>query len=52
LTKAFRVFDAVAADDPLLAKELCKAAKETEKLFVTTNDWSGIGDFEGGKTYS
>ncbi|KAI1617966.1 hypothetical protein EDD37DRAFT_605922 [Exophiala viscosa] len=44
--KAIRVFDAVAADDRLLAEELFRAAKETEKLFVTTNDWSGIGDFE------
>ncbi|ETI23023.1 hypothetical protein G647_04819 [Cladophialophora carrionii CBS 160.54] len=46
-----RIYDAVAGDDPVLAKELFKASKSTEKFFATTNDWSGIGDFEGGKTY-
>ena len=46
-----RIFDAVAADDPQLAKELFKASKSNSKLFATTNDWSGITDFEGGKTY-
>jgi NADPH:quinone reductase-like Zn-dependent oxidoreductase len=46
-----RIYDAVAGNDPVLAKELFKASKSTEKLFATTNDWSGIGDFEGGKTY-
>lgn len=44
------VFDATSADDPQLAKALFKKASGT-KLFSTTNDWSGIGDFEGGKTY-
>jgi NADPH:quinone reductase-like Zn-dependent oxidoreductase len=45
-----RIYDAVAADDPVLAKELFKVTKSSEKLFATTNDWSGINDFEGGKT--
>jgi len=48
--KVSRIFDAVAADDPILAKELFKATKSTEKFFSTTNDWTGIGDFEGGKS--
>jgi NADPH:quinone reductase-like Zn-dependent oxidoreductase len=46
-----RIFDAVAGDDPVLAKALFKAANSSEKLFATTNDWSSITDFEGGKTY-
>lgn len=49
--KFSKVFDAVAADDPALAKELFKQNKSAEKFFATTNDWSGIGDFEGGKTH-
>lgn len=49
--KVSKIFDAVAADDPLLAKELFKATKQSDKFFATTNDWSGIGDFEGGQTY-
>ena len=50
-----RVFDAVAGDAALpraLFKELNAQGKVTgQKYFATTNDWSGIGDFEGGKTY-
>ena len=46
-----RIFDAVAADDPVLAKALFKASNSTEKLFATTNDWTGITDFEGGSTH-
>ena len=45
-----KIFDATSADDPQLAKALFKKANGM-KLFSTTNDWSGIGDFEGGKTY-
>ncbi|KIX93685.1 uncharacterized protein Z520_10591 [Fonsecaea multimorphosa CBS 102226] len=46
-----RIFDAVAAENPITAKELFKASKSDRRLFATTNDWSGIGDFEGAKTY-
>ncbi|WPH02261.1 Hypothetical protein R9X50_00511700 [Acrodontium crateriforme] len=47
-----RIFDATSADDPQLAKALFRKVKsEKPKHFVTTNDWSNIGDFEGGKTY-
>lgn len=46
-----KIFDATAADNPELAKELFKVTKGNAKLFATTNDWSGIADFEGGKTY-
>ena len=46
-----RILDAVAADDPVLAKELFKKSKSSSKYFATTNDWTGITDFEGGKTY-
>ncbi len=46
-----RIYDAVAGNDPVLAKELFKASKSGERLFATTNDWTGIEDFEGGKTY-
>ena len=49
-TAITKVFDATSADNPELAKALFKKATGT-KLFSTTNDWSGIGDFEGGKTY-
>lgn len=53
--KFTRVFDAVASNDALaraLFKELNKEGKTSgQKYFATTNDWSGIGDFEGGKTY-
>lgn len=45
------IFDAVAGDDPKLAKALFKSSSSAEKYFATTNDWSGIVDFEGGKTY-
>ena len=47
-----RVFDAVAGNDPILAKKLFQASNSSEKLFATTNDWTGITDFEGGKTYT
>ncbi|KIW10195.1 hypothetical protein PV08_11156 [Exophiala spinifera] len=49
--KVSKIFDAAAADDPLLAKELFKATNEANKCFATTNDWTGISDFEGGKTH-
>ncbi|KAK7902890.1 hypothetical protein LTR67_002536 [Exophiala xenobiotica] len=49
--KVSKIFDAAAADNPLLAKELFKATNEADRYFATTNDWSGIGDFEGGKTH-
>lgn len=50
--KVSRIYDAVAANDPTLAKDLFKATTATEKLFATTNDWTpSLGDFEGGKTY-
>jgi NADPH:quinone reductase-like Zn-dependent oxidoreductase len=49
-TSITKIFDATSADNPELAKALFKKASGT-KLFSTTNDWSGIGDFEGGKTY-
>ena len=46
------IYDAVAADDPVIAKELFKASKSNVRFFATTNDWSpSIDDFEGGKTY-
>jgi NADPH:quinone reductase-like Zn-dependent oxidoreductase len=45
-------FDAVAADDPLVPKLLfSKMGSNGSKRFATTNDWTGITDFEGGKTY-
>lgn len=47
-----RCFDAVAADDPVVPKALFKELDSSEpKFFATTNDWSGITDFEGGSTY-
>lgn len=49
--KVARIFDAVAADDPVLPRELFKVSKSSHKFFSTTNDWAGIGDFEGGKTH-
>ncbi|KAK5061616.1 hypothetical protein LTR84_008160 [Exophiala bonariae] len=49
--KFSKVFDAVAADDPLIAKALFRVTNSPDKRFATTNDWSGIGDFEGGKSY-
>jgi NADPH:quinone reductase-like Zn-dependent oxidoreductase len=45
-------FDAVAADDPLVPKLLFRKMGSTGlKHFATTNDWTGITDFEGGQTY-
>ena len=53
--KFTRVFDAAASSvgtAEALFKELNKeGGKGQQKYFVTTNDWSGIGDFEGGKTH-
>ena len=49
-TAVTKIFDATSANNPELAKALFKKSSGT-KLFSTTNDWSGIGDFEGGKTY-
>lgn len=46
-----RIFDCVASDNPLIARELFKLSPVQTKLFTTTNDWTGISDFEGGKTY-
>lgn len=47
-----KIFDATSADDPVLAKALFhQDTKGDPKLFATTNDWSNIGDFEGGGTY-
>lgn len=52
--KVSRIFDAAASDDPVLAKKLFEhdALKDKTKLFATTNDWSGITNFSGGKTYN
>ncbi|KAL2428904.1 hypothetical protein ABEF95_004596 [Exophiala dermatitidis] len=47
-----KIFDAVAAEKPTVAEELFRACKGSEKFFSTTNDWSGIKDFAGGKTYA
>ncbi|KAH0846807.1 hypothetical protein AYO21_07366 [Fonsecaea monophora] len=46
-----RIFDAVAADDPVTAKELFKASKSNKRSFATTNDWTPIPDFEGAKSH-
>lgn len=46
-----RIFDCVASDNPQIARELFKRSSAKNKLFTTTNDWTGIPDFEGGKTY-
>lgn len=47
-----RIFDAVAGDDPVFAKMLYKQLSSSNpKYFATTNDWTPIEDFEGGKTY-
>ncbi|OAX81731.1 hypothetical protein ACJ72_03922 [Emergomyces africanus] len=48
--KVHRIFDAAASGDGF-AKELFKQLPaEVPKLFCSTNSWSGITDFEGGKT--
>ena len=61
--KFARVFDAAGSNvgtGQALFRELNKEdgqgddggkGKARQKYFVTTNDWSGIGDFEGGKTH-
>lgn len=47
------VYDAVAADDPVVAKELFKASSSAGKIFATTGNWTpALDDFEGGKTYN
>lgn len=46
-----RIFETTATDNPVLAKDLFKVNERGNKLFASTNDWSDIGDFEGGKTY-
>lgn len=47
------IFDASASDDPVIAKELFKHElwKSDSKLFTTTNDWSGVGSWNGGTTH-
>lgn len=45
-----KILDATSADDPKLAKALFQA-HDGKKLFSTTNSWSKIGNFEGGKTF-
>lgn len=45
------VYDATSSDDPKLAKAVFANSSSKTKYFATTNDWSGVGDFEGGKTY-
>ena len=45
-------FDAAAANDPVVVKQLFKELGISgSKKFSTTNDWTGISDFEGGKTH-
>jgi len=46
----FGVVDAAASGDGF-AKQLFRALPEKGKRFTTTNDWSGITDFEGGHSY-
>ncbi|KAF2418902.1 GroES-like protein [Tothia fuscella] len=54
--KATRIFDAVAQNDPTLAKAVFKQIDSTSKYFSTTNDWSRVpqpeSDFSGGKHYA
>ncbi|KAF2167052.1 hypothetical protein M409DRAFT_54266 [Zasmidium cellare ATCC 36951] len=45
------IYDATSSDDPKIAREVFKNSSASTKLFATTNDWSGVPDFEGGKTY-
>jgi len=49
-SKFHRIFDAAASGDSL-AKLAFKELTTDTKYFSTTNDWNGIGDFEGGKSY-
>ncbi|ERF72293.1 hypothetical protein EPUS_02180 [Endocarpon pusillum Z07020] len=54
--KPYKIFDAAAAGHPL-AMEIFKQLPDSdgeggEKLFATTNDWSKITDFHGGKAYA
>ena len=46
-----KIYDATSADDPVVPKALF-AQTSGDKLFTTTNDWSGIVDFEGGRTHN
>jgi Zn-dependent alcohol dehydrogenase len=48
--KLSKIIDASGNDNPVVAKKLFSGLSG-EKLFATTNDWSNITDFEGGKTY-
>ncbi|RMZ92292.1 hypothetical protein DV736_g467, partial [Chaetothyriales sp. CBS 134916] len=42
------IYDTAASDDPAVAKQLFKhPGYKGEKHFATTNEWSGITDFEG-----
>jgi NADPH:quinone reductase-like Zn-dependent oxidoreductase len=45
-----KAFDATSSENPEVAKALFKQI-QGDKLFATTNDWAGPGDFEGGKTF-
>ncbi|RMZ86088.1 hypothetical protein DV737_g101, partial [Chaetothyriales sp. CBS 132003] len=46
------IYDTAASDDPVVARQLFKhPAYKGEKHFATLNEWSGITDFEGGKTH-
>ena len=48
--KANRIFDAAATGDSL-PRAIFKEVEQGPKYFSTTNDWSQMKDFEGGKTY-
>jgi NADPH:quinone reductase-like Zn-dependent oxidoreductase len=48
--KVYKIFDAVASNNPLLAKKIFGQVSGKEKYFTTTNDWSGITDFADAKT--
>jgi NADPH:quinone reductase-like Zn-dependent oxidoreductase len=45
-----KAFDATSSENPAVAKAVFKQI-QGDKLFATTNDWAGPGDFEGGKTF-
>ncbi|KKZ66684.1 hypothetical protein EMCG_07641 [[Emmonsia] crescens] len=45
-----RVFDAASSGDAFTKELFKKLPAEGPKLFCSTNTWSGITDFEGGKT--
>ncbi|OJD14872.1 hypothetical protein AJ78_04819 [Emergomyces pasteurianus Ep9510] len=48
--KVHRVFDAAASGDAFAKALFKQLPEESPKLFCSTNTWSGITDFEGGKT--